>query len=169
MGIKLAPTGVSVRCVRFECQEPQRCYSYGEMLGKRVRAARTRAGLSQTALAAQIRGRYDASMISNIERSRSLMRVEALTDMAAALNVSTDYLLGRTDNPKTVGRLGDHAQAFPVEDRQLAGALAVVAVHYEQLNAYGRKILLSDLRHHFPSMAWSEAPTIRPAATKTGS
>ena len=111
------------------------------MLGKRVRTARIRAGLTQTALAAQIRGKYDASMISNIERSRSLMRIEALADMATALNVSSDYLLGRTDNPKTAGRLEDLAQAFPVEDRQLAAALAVMAEHYEHLNAYGRKVL----------------------------
>ena len=128
------------------------------MLGKRVRTARSQAGLSQAALAAQIRGKYDASMISSIERSRSKMRVEALADMATALNVSTDYLLGRTDNPQTPGRLQNHAEAFPVEDRELAGALAVVALHYEQLNAYGRKVLLADLRRHFPALPWSTVP-----------
>ena len=138
------------------------------MLGKRVRTARSQAGLSQAALAAQIRGSYDGSMISSIERSRSKMRVEALADMATALNVSTDWLLERTDNPRTAGRLENHAQAFPVEDRELAGALAVMAVHYEQLNAYGRKVLLADLRRHFPALPWSAAPSVRPANSKAG-
>ena len=94
------------------------------------------------------------------------MRIEALVDMAMALNVSCDYLLGRTENPKTAGRLEDLAQAFPVDDRHLAAALAVLVEHYEQLNDYGRKVLLAGLRHHFPELPWTSAPAMRHASSK---
>ena len=107
-------------------------------------------------------------MISNIENGRTKMRIDALADVADALNVSADYLLGRTGNPRTLAGDDSHATAFPVEDRALAAALAVLATHYEQLNPYGRRTLLAELRHTFPTLLWSSPPATKQGGSRTG-
>ena len=138
------------------------------VLGRRFRTARKRARLTQTQLAKQIQEGYDPSTISNIETGKTLIRIEALADAANALNVSTDYLLGRTDNPMTADGLTNRAQAFQVDDPRLADALGAITLHYEQLNAYGRQAFLAELRHHFPTLTWSGIAHGRNAGSSVG-
>ncbi len=128
-------------------------------LPERLREARRRAGLRQVDLAAAI-GEYDHTVISAIENGRSSMALNPLVRAADALRVSTDYLLGRTDEPRTARR-GRQAHAtgerLPlIDDVRLGRALAAIINHHERLNEYGRKTFLSDLEKHFPSLPWRE-------------
>jgi len=59
--------------------------------GRRVAEARKAAGLSQTALAKQL-GRSRAN-ITNIERGHNLTSLSLLTELAATLKVSIDWLV----------------------------------------------------------------------------
>lgn len=69
----------------------------GGILNKRLRQARKRSGLSQSELA--VRVKVQPAVISHFEtgkRSPSLFTLRLLAD---ALDVSLDYLFGRTDDP----------------------------------------------------------------------
>ena len=54
-----------------------------------------------------------------------------------------------------------------IDDPDLAAALAATAAHYEQLNGYGRRYMLADLRHRYPTGGGSSSPdrTSTPSAT----
>lgn len=69
--------------------------------GRRLRLARTRRGLSQEGLARRV----DASKnsVQNWERNGTLPRADAVAALALTLGVSTDYLLGLSDEPAPVG------------------------------------------------------------------
>ena len=67
------------------------------ILGERVRRQRMALGLTQTALAVQTG--VPIPNLSRIEHGRQSIYIERLVDLAGALHVSTDYLLGRTDDP----------------------------------------------------------------------
>ena len=69
------------------------------MIGDRLATARKKKGLTQIELAEALGGRYNQQMISHVERDRSTLRVDGLVNAAKVLNVSTDYLLGFTDDP----------------------------------------------------------------------
>ena len=69
------------------------------MLGERLALARKRVRMSQRQLAAAIGERYDQTMISHVETGRSGFVGDGLSKVAAVLGVSTDYLLGLTDDP----------------------------------------------------------------------
>ena len=58
-------------------------------------------------------------MISHVEHNRSALLADGLTSAAKALEVSTDYLLGLTDNPAPAATL-----AAKVSELDDAGALA---------------------------------------------
>jgi transcriptional regulator with XRE-family HTH domain len=68
------------------------------ILAARVKQQRERLGLSQTALAAQTG--IPIPNLNRIEHGRQSIYIKRLVDLAEALQVSTDYLLGRTDNPE---------------------------------------------------------------------
>ena len=127
------------------------------MLSERLREARRRAGLRQIDLAAAI-GEYDHSVISAVENGRSSMRIEALVKAASALDVSTDYLLGLSEEPVSVparDSAGRKTAKLPhVRDIRLARALNALIDHYGRLNEYGRIAFLNDLRKQFPSVPW---------------
>lgn len=73
--------------------------SLKELIAKRWTTARRRAGIDQVELAAEVdRGR---AMMSMIETARVFPSIEVLARAAAALNVSTDYLMGFTDDPSS--------------------------------------------------------------------
>ena len=85
------------------------------MLGERLAASRKRAGLAQVELAVEMGDRYDQTMISHVESGRSGLVSEGLAKAALALQVSTDYLLGLTDDPTpAASRNGSHAVSVNV-------------------------------------------------------
>ena len=80
------------------------------MLGQRIAQARKNAGLGQVELAVALGDRYDHSVISRVESGKSGLRLDGLAKAARELGVSTDYLLGLTDDPTpAVDRNGDRA------------------------------------------------------------
>lgn len=70
------------------------------MLGERLAAARKMRGMGQAELARRMGDRYDNSVISRVERGRSGLAVDGLIAAAQELGVSTDYLLGLTEDPR---------------------------------------------------------------------
>jgi transcriptional regulator with XRE-family HTH domain len=66
-----------------------------EILGQRVLLKRRKLGLSQKALATKCGFHYQ--VISGIERGRQSIYAERVIELAKALGVSSDYLLGLTD------------------------------------------------------------------------
>lgn len=72
------------------------------ILGERVRALRKARGWRQAELGEKIGLSHKA--ISTLESGRRGISVEKLIELAYALRVSTDYLLGITDDPTWRGR-----------------------------------------------------------------
>ena len=68
-------------------------------LGVRLASARRMRGMTQTELAVALGDRYSQSMISQVETGRSILLLDGLINAAQELHVSTDYLLGLTDDP----------------------------------------------------------------------
>ena len=69
------------------------------MLGVRLARARKRAKLAQVELAVAMGERYDQTMISHVESGRAGLVADGIARAACALNTSSDYLLGLTDDP----------------------------------------------------------------------
>lgn len=67
------------------------------LIGQRIRAARTRRGLTQKALARRLDEFKDTNDISRWENGRHTPDLENLVKLAIALSVSSDYLLGLVD------------------------------------------------------------------------
>ena len=72
------------------------------ILGERVRALRKARGWRQAELGEKIGLSHKA--ISTLESGSRGISVEKLIELAYALRVSTDYLLGITDDPTWGGR-----------------------------------------------------------------
>lgn len=70
-----------------------------EIIGERMRLARTRKGWNQSDLARAVN--KPRQHISQVEQGRQQPRAELLIDIADALGVTIDYLLGRTPVPNT--------------------------------------------------------------------
>ena len=69
------------------------------LLADRLRAAREARGLSQTALA--VRAGLNLGNVNELEqRRKSSVRADTIVSLAESLGVSTDYLLGLTDDPR---------------------------------------------------------------------
>ena len=91
------------------------------MLGERIAQARKRRGIAQIDLAVAMGDRYDAPMISNVEANRRSLRLDGLANAARELQVSTDWLLGLTDDPTP----------FPVNRDSPNSAVAETKERYE--------------------------------------
>ena len=74
-----------------------------KMLGERLRKARERAGRLQIDVA--VASNKHRTLINKVEQGNSSLSVEALTKVAVELGVSTDYLLGLTDDPTPMALL----------------------------------------------------------------
>lgn len=74
----------------------------------RLRKWRKKRGLTMAGLAAKIN--TSKGTISNYENGHSTPPNESLVALADALNVTTDYLLGRTNNPQAL--LETHQRNF---------------------------------------------------------
>lgn len=68
------------------------------MIGERIKAARKAKKLTQEQLAAKVK--TTKGTISNYENGYSSPSNEMIVLLADVLEVSTDYLLGRIDNPE---------------------------------------------------------------------
>jgi transcriptional regulator with XRE-family HTH domain len=73
---------------------------YTQTIGQRVLLRRRDMGLSQKALAARCGFPYQ--VISGLERGRQSIYAERLGLLADALDVSADWLLGRTNDPEAI-------------------------------------------------------------------
>jgi transcriptional regulator with XRE-family HTH domain len=69
-----------------------------QILGERVRRRRMALGLNQTAFADTVG--IPVPTLSSIEHGHQSIYVERAVHLAQALAVSTDYLLGLTDDPQ---------------------------------------------------------------------
>lgn len=96
---------------------------------ERLRAAREQRGLSQADLAQQ--AEFEPSAISHFESGRRAPSFDNLKRLAAALNVATDYLLGREE------RFG---AAGPTADRLFRNAERVTARDLEQLADFAQML-----------------------------
>ncbi len=93
------------------------CYAK-KMLGKRLAESRKRAGLMQVELAVALGARYDQTVVSAVEHNRSSLRLDGLARAAQALGVSSDYLLGLTNDPTPSAELS--AAKDPADNEALA-------------------------------------------------
>lgn len=92
-----------------------------DIFPERLRAAREKRGLSQRDLAN--RAGFQASAISHFETGTRKPSFDNLRRLANALDVTTDYLLGRvTDAQALAGadRLHRHLDRLTSEDRDIA-------------------------------------------------
>ena len=69
-------------------------------LGERLAWARNREGLAQVELGVAMGDRYDQKAVSAVECGRNGLRLDGLANAAKELSVSTDWLLGLTDDPR---------------------------------------------------------------------
>ena len=69
-----------------------------ECFAERIRSLRLENKLSQDDLAKILN--VSKTYVSDIERVRRTTTLDKLVELANALNCSTDYLLGLTDNPE---------------------------------------------------------------------
>lgn len=67
------------------------------MIGNRIKSLRKKKGLTQTELGKLISLTH--ASISGYERGERFPDLEILCNLADVLETSTDYLLGRTENP----------------------------------------------------------------------
>ena len=95
---------VHYMCRTYTCQCVSRMYNEN-MIGERLADARRRKGLTLADLAIALGDRYDHSVLSRVEANKSSLRLDGLIRAALELGVSTDYLLGLTDDPTPAAQL----------------------------------------------------------------
>jgi transcriptional regulator with XRE-family HTH domain len=93
-----------------------------DIFQERLKAARALRGLSQADLAAK--AGLPAASVSHFESGPRKPSFDNLKALASALDVTTDYLLGRSDTPEasaeTVGRLHRDLHKLSSQDLELA-------------------------------------------------
>ncbi|MGN6304209.1 MAG: helix-turn-helix domain-containing protein [Mesorhizobium sp.] len=93
-----------------------------DIFKERLKDARKLRGLNQAELAAK--AGLPAASVSHFESGPRKPSFDNLKALASALNVTTDYLLGRSDTPQasaeTVGRLHRDLSRLTEEDLKLA-------------------------------------------------
>ena len=98
------------------------------IFSERLRAARELRKLSQGDLATKTG--FQPSAISHFETGNRSPSFDSLKRLADALSVTTDYLLGRTDQAAlagpTAGRLFRHAEQFSEDDLNALESMAEV-------------------------------------------
>lgn len=93
-----------------------------DIFKERLKAARAMRGLNQAELAAK--AGLPAASVSHFESGPRKPSFDNLKALASALDVTTDYLLGRSDTPEasaeTVGRLHRDLGKLTEQDLKLA-------------------------------------------------
>ena len=111
-----------------------------ENFSERLRAARELRGFSQGDLAE--RAGFQPSAISHFETGRRAPSFDNLKRLADALNVTTDYLLDRSEHPTLSGPVAGtvfrHAEKLSDEDlRRLQDIIETFAKRSEEDRAHG--------------------------------
>ena len=94
------------------------------VFSERLRTAREYRGLNQSELA--VKAKMQASAISHFETGTRKPSFDNLRNLADALDVTTDYLLGRVSEFKDLAgadRLHRHYEALDGSDRKMADDL----------------------------------------------
>lgn len=78
-----------------------------EKFGHRIRITRERRGLGQRELARLAAVHY--TLLCHVEKGQRLLSIESLLRVADALDVPTDYLLGRTSHQRGTEGGGSNA------------------------------------------------------------
>ncbi len=121
------------------------------MLGRRLAAARRRAGLAQVDLAARLGERYDQPMISRVESGELALRYDGLVNAARVLDVSLDYLSGLSDDPRPIKQIVSAVNDPDLEsiDKRDVSAAAGWGAEVENEPVVGRLAFRKDwLRKH---------------------
>lgn len=113
------------------------------MIGQRLLTARKMRGLGQGQLAAKMGQRYDRSIISKVERGQMNMLLDGVMQAAQALEISTDYLFGLTDDPR------------PAEKRLSAVEPANFALIESDWGVSGLSINVSPVEENGLAFSWS--------------
>jgi transcriptional regulator with XRE-family HTH domain len=82
------------------------------ILGERVKRSRMRLGWNQLELAEE--SGIPQQVISRLEHGHQSIYIERLIELANTLNVSLDYLVGRTDDPEPVKKQQRRRKAVSV-------------------------------------------------------
>ena len=120
--------------------------------------------MRQADLAAALGDRYDHSVISKVERNLSALLSDGLTKAAQVLDISTDYLLGLTDDP-TPAADRDSGTEAPSREKVLpfipAGKSASLDDEFESVRRYDRSSLRLAAGSHSFSDIESAAGEVR--------
>ena len=87
-----------------------------QILGERVRRRRMVLGLNQTAFADTVG--IPVPTLSSIEHGHQSIYVERAVQLAQALGVSTDYLLGLSDDPEKASERSAQATTAPLPTKR---------------------------------------------------
>jgi transcriptional regulator with XRE-family HTH domain len=104
-----------------------------DIFQERLRTARDLRGLSQTQLATN--AGLPASSVSHFESGARKPSFDNLKRLASALDVTTDYLLGRSDTPDasaTAGRLHRDMHKLSADDLKLTEQFVEMLLRRDQ-------------------------------------
>ena len=113
-------------------------------IGKRLKLARSAAGLSLRELQAKIENRVTTQVIAKYERNEAMPGSAALITLADALDVSVDYLLG---DPDMVFEIVEHRKKANTTKREKSHIEAQALYFLE-------RYLLVEKWLHLPSVKW---------------
>lgn len=106
-----------------------------DLVAERMRSARLRAGFATKVAAAEASGLGDYR-IQEYEKGRNRPRAEALVVLAQLYRCSIDYLLGLTDDPRTVQELLEAApEPEPVSGNQTTSDFGQAVLDRSKLNS----------------------------------
>lgn len=109
-------------------------------LGERIREYRLKRGFTQIQMAEKL-GMTEANF-SSYERNRSVPPSEKLNQIATILNVSIDYLLGRSNDPEPQFEFDDDVRAIAREMQHLdPSARAALSQIIKSMRKRGREAL----------------------------
>lgn len=102
----------------------------------RIRELRKNRGMNQETLAAFVG--VSQQTISKIEHDINSVGIDLLIQLADYFNVTTDYILGLSDEKRNLAR--NNKMSSRVENRY------DLVIEYEELNAHNQKVLLELMR-----------------------
>lgn len=120
------------------------------MFAKRLKYIRSMRKLTQLELAEKINS--TKATISNYENEYSSPSNEVLNDLADALNTTTDYLLGRTDD---ANRKNDGEYDSLAEIRKIVDDLGIEDLFFHNIDDWKNltKEDVEEIRNHFEYIA----------------